>query len=163
MSTELFFKKISDGLIDGEIYFKICGYVYTVHKLNPHNTTYNPPSIEQSDAEGFCSVSYYEEEEVILVCIDNMSFSWNEFPSRFSSKIDLMACKVDGEKNEDSRTVVIPFKDMCDKPTDNYRMELMFERNKLISIIFFISKLDDNFQGTMGNLQLLGELYGNNE
>ena len=45
MSTELFFKKISDGLIDGEIYFKIFGYVYTVHKVNPHNTTYNPPSI----------------------------------------------------------------------------------------------------------------------
>lgn len=163
MSTELFFKKISDGLIDGEIYFKIFGYVYTVHKVNPHNTTYNPPSIEQSDAEGFCSVSYYEEEEVILVCIDNMSFYWNEFPSRFSSKIDLKACRVDGEKNEDTRTVVISFKDMCDKPTDNYRMELMFERNKLISIIFVISKLDDNFQGTMVNLQLLGELCDNNE
>ena len=141
MSTELFFKKISDGLIDGEIYFKIFGYVYTVHKVNPHNTTYNPPSIERSDAEGFCSVSYYEEEEVILVCIDNMSFYWNEFPSRFSSKIDLKACRVDGGKNEDIRTVVIPFKDMCDKPTDNYRMELMFERNKLFSIIFVISKL----------------------
>lgn len=163
MSTELFFKKISDGLIDGEIDFKIFGYVYTVHKVNPHNTTYNPPSIEQSDAEGFCSVSYYEEEEVILVCIDNMSFYWNEFPSRFSSKIDLKACRVDGGKNEDIRTVVIPFKDMCDKPTDNYRMELMFERNKLFSIIFVISKLDDNFQGTMENLQLLGELCGNNE
>jgi hypothetical protein len=163
MSTELFFKKISDGLIDGEIYFKIFGYVYTVHKVNPHNTTYNPPSIEQSDAEGFCSISYYEEEEVILVCIDNMSFYWNEFPSRFSSKIDLKECRVDGEKNEDIRTVVIPFKDMCDKPTDNYRMELMFERNKLFSIIFVISKLDDNFQGTMENLQLLGELCGNKE
>ena len=158
MNKEHFYKVMSDGLIDGDICFDIFGYVYTVHNSCPQDTQYNLPSIEQSDSKGSCSVSYYEEEEIMLVCIDNMSFYWKEFPSRFSSKIDINTCRVEGEVEEKVRTVVVPFRDMCEKPTDNYRMELMFENRKLISIILVVSKLNDKFQGTMANLQLMGDI-----
>lgn len=47
---------------------------------------------------------------------------------------------------------------MSDNPNDKYRIELMFKDKELISIILVISKMDEHFNGTMKNLQLIGEI-----
>lgn len=158
MKSELFFKRISDGLIDYPFCYDIWSYTYTVHNVGRHDTSYRMPSIEQSDASGVCSIDYFEEDEVVFVCIDNMAFDWNDFPSRFSSKVDVKKCRIEGEEDEDIRTVIIPFDDMSDNPNDKYRIELMFKDKELISIILVISKMDEHFNGTMKNLQLIGEI-----
>lgn len=152
MNSESFFKEITHGLIDHSIDFSIWSYVYT--KKNG----FSMPSIEESDATGYCSIEYYEEEQSILVCIDNMEFYWNEFPSRFSSKIDAKQCKIDGEINEEIRTVIIPFDDMAESTNDNYRIELMFKNKKLICITFWITKMEERFIGSTTQLCLIGEL-----
>ena len=158
MNNESFFKEISDGLIDYPVCFNIWSYTFTVKMVNSNDRSYRIPSIEESDASGICSIDYYEEEEAVLVCIDNMAFYWNEFPNRFSSKVDVKKCRVEGEKDKGIRTVVIPFDDMSESPDDSYRMELMFKDKKLFCIIFWITKMDEHLNGTMKSLQLIGEI-----
>ena len=159
MEASQFFYEISDGMIAENIIYDVYAYVYTVHNSNPRDCCYNPPLIKESNTKGECFVEYYENAEEIVVTLNNIqNFDWNDFPFRFSSFINLKQCRIDVEEDEDVRTVVIPFRDMSDSPNEKYRMELMFEKSKLISIVLTETKLDSQLRGTMKSLQLIGEL-----
>lgn len=159
MTSKQFFKEISDGMIDGNIFFDVFTYVYTVHDSTPRDRYYVPPTIEESNTKGECIIEYYEDDEGIVANIeDMMNFDWNNFPSRFMSLIEPQICRIEGEAGEDIRTIVIPFEDMSDSSNESYRMEIMLEKKKLISIIFTETKIDEQFHGTMKSLQLIGEM-----
>lgn len=158
MNDTQFFKLISDGMLDGNIIFDVFAYVYTDHNSTPRDTNYTSPIIEESNTKGYCIIEYYEADKRIEVHLeDMMNFDWNNFPSIFMSLIEPQLCRIEGEAVEDIRTIVIPFKDMSDSPHESYRMELMLEKRKLISIVFTETKLDEQFHGTMKSLQLIGD------
>lgn len=158
MTANQFFNDISDGMIDGNIYFDVFAYVYTVHNSTPRDSYYIPPTIKESSTKGECIIEYYEDDKGIVAEIeDMMNFDWNNFPSRFKSLIDPKICRIDGEASEDIRTIVIPFEDMSDSSNESYKMEFMLDKKKLISIIFTETRLDEQLHGTMKSLQLIGE------
>ena len=160
-----FFSEITDGMINKDDLFKVAGpdliydvsyYTYTVHVSNPRDANYNPPTVQSSKTEGECHISYFDNK--LLVDVRFPNFNWDAFKPEFYSYIDPNKCKIEGEKGEKVRTVVIPFPDMSNYPKESYKIELMFENNNLISIILTESRLDSNFCGIIKSLQLIGHL-----
>ena len=161
MKKKEFFTEISDGIIDGDFYFQVSDYIFNVHNSNLRDAYYNPPSIESSESEGACIIYYLENENAILADINLQNFDWNNFQPELMSKINPKECKIERDKNDEFWTVSIPFKDMNNLPYESYKMELMFEKNKLTNIFFIENKIDTHYGGTMKSLQLIGELIKN--
>ena len=73
------------------------------------------------------------------------------------SEITIQDCKIEKDKNDKFWTISIPFKDMNNLPYESYKLEFMFEKNKLTSITFTESQID-NQGGTLKSLQLIGDI-----
>lgn len=108
--------------------------------------------------EGECIIYYQEDEKRIIADINIPNFDWNNFYPELVSKITSKDCKIEKDDESEFWTVSIPFEDMNNLPYESYKMEFMFAKNQLISIIFNETKIDRHFGGTMKSLQLNGEL-----
>ena len=157
MKKSNFLNAISDGIIESNFYFEVSDYVFTVHNSKLSDAYYNPPLIE-SGLEGECIIYYQEDEKRIIADINIPNFDWNNFYPELVSKITSKDCKIEKDDESEFWTVSIPFEDMNNLPYESYKMEFMFAKNQLISIIFNETKIDRHFGGTMKSLQLNGEL-----
>lgn len=158
MKYSPFFSDISNGIIEKDFYFEVSNYIFTIHTSNISDAYYNPPIIESSNIEGECIIYYWEDKKTLTADIAIPNFDYNNFPPELVSVITSQDCRIEKDRKDKFWTISIPFKDMGNFPNISYQMDLMFEKDKLISIIFIETSFDNLGGGKMKSLQLNGEL-----